>query len=41
MLKSMVSDLEWFDSDWWREIQLLLKNNRVIVMNNKITVVLA
>jgi len=47
MPKSIVLDLEWFDSDqtkfkdWWREIQLFLKNNKVIVTDDKITAVLA
>jgi len=45
--KNIVSNLEWFDGDqmkfkdWWRGIQLFLKSNRVIVVNNKITEVLA
>ena len=44
--KSMVSDSEWFDGDWtkfkdwWREIYLFLKSNRVIVTNDKIIAVL-
>ena len=35
MLKNMIPDLEWFDSDqtkfenWWREIRLFLKSNRI------------
>ena len=47
MLKSMVPDPGQFDSDWtkfedwWRRICLFLKSNRVIVTDNKITVVLA
>ena len=47
MLKSMVLDSGWFDSDWtkfedwWREIWLLLKRNWVIVTDDKITAVLA
>ena len=47
MLKSMVSDLEWFDSnqtkfkDWQRGIQLFFKNNGVIETDDKITTVLA
>ena len=45
--KSIVLDLEWFDSDqtkfedWWRRIQLFLKNNRAIATDDKITAVLA
>ena len=45
--KSMVLDLGWFDrdrikfKDWWRGIQLFLKNNKVVVTDDKITVVLA
>ena len=47
MLKSMVLDSGWFDSDWtkfedwWREIWLFLKRNWVIVTDDKITAVLA
>ena len=47
MSKSMVSDPWQFDGDqikfkdWWREIHLFLKSNRVIAINNKITIVLA
>ena len=45
--KSMVPDPEWFDGnrtkfeDWWREIQLFLKSNRVVAADDKITAVLA
>ena len=45
--KSMVLDPGQFDSDQtkfedqWREIQLFLKNNRVMATDNKITTVLA
>ena len=47
MLKSMILDLVRFNSnqikfkDWWRGIWLFFKSNRVIVTDNKITVVLA
>jgi len=47
MPKSMVSDPGWFDrnrtkfENWWREIQLFLKSNRVIETDNRITVILA
>ena len=47
MLKSMILDPGQFDSDQtkfkdqWRRIQLFLKSNRVIVTDNKITVILA
>ena len=47
MPKSMVPDPEWFDGNqtkfenWWREIQLFLKSNRIVVTNDKITIVLA
>jgi len=45
--KNIVPDLGWFDGDWtrfedwWREIQLFLKSNRVIETDNRITVILA
>jgi len=45
--KSIVSDSEWFDrdkmkfEDWWRGIQLLLKSNRVMETDNRITTILA
>jgi len=47
MPKSIVSDLGWFDGnrtkfkDWWREIRLFLKSNKVVAADNKITAVLA
>ena len=47
MLKNMVLDPRWFDSDqtkfkdWWREIQLFLKSNRVMKTDDRITVILA
>ena len=46
MPKSMVLDPGYFDGDqmkfedWWREICLFLKSNRVITTDNKITAVL-
>ena len=45
--KSIVLNLGWFDrnrtkfEDWWREIQLFLKNNRVNRTDNRITAILA
>ena len=45
--KSMVLDPEWFDrdrmkfEDWWRGIQLLLKSNRVMETDDRITTILA
>ena len=45
--KNMVPDLGWFDGDrlkfedWWREIRLFLKSNRVIETDDRITVILA
>ena len=45
--KTMVPDPEWFDGDktkfkdWWRGIYLFLKNNRVVVADERITAVLA
>ena len=45
--KSMGPDPVWFDrdqtkfEDWWREIQLYLKSNKVIETNDRITVILA
>ena len=47
MMKNMILDPEWFDSDWmkfedwWRKVRLLLKSNRVIETDNKITAILA
>ena len=43
----MVPDPGWFDSDqtkfkdWWKEIQLFLKRNRVIGTDDRITMILA
>jgi len=43
--KNIVPDPRWFDGDqtkfedWWREIQLYLKNNRVMETDNRITVI--
>jgi len=45
--KNMVLDPEWFDSDrmkfkdWWRDIRLFLKSNRVLETDNRITAILA
>jgi len=45
--KTMVPDPGWFDGDrtkfedWWREICLFLKSNRVVAANERITAVLA
>ena len=45
--KSMVLDPGWFNGDrskfedWWREIRLFLKSNRINEMDNRITVILA
>ena len=45
--KNMVPDPEWFDGDqmkfedWWREIRLFLKSNRVIETDDRITAILA
>ena len=47
MLKNMVPDPEWFDSnqtkfeDWWRGMRLFLKSNRVMETDNRITAILA
>ena len=47
MPRNMVLDPGWFDSnqtkfkDWWREIRLFFKSNRVTEMDNKIMVILA
>ena len=47
MPKNMVLDPGWFDSDrtkfedWWREIQLFFKSNRVMETDNRITAILA
>ena len=45
--KNMVLDPGWFDGDrtkfedWWREIRLFLKSNRVMETNDRITAILA
>ena len=45
--KNMVPDPERFDSDqtkfedWWRDIRLFLKSNRVMETDDRITVILA
>ena len=45
--KNMVSDPEWFDGDqmkfedWWREMRLFLKSNRIMETDNRITAILA
>ena len=47
LLKNMVPDPGWFDSDqskfedWWRGIRLFLKSNRVIKTDDRITAILA
>ena len=47
MPKNMVLDPGWFDSDqtkfedWWREMRLFLKSNRVMKTDDRITVILA
>jgi len=47
LLKNMVPDPGWFDSDrtkfedWWRGIRLFLKSNRVLKTNDRITAILA
>jgi len=47
MPKNMVPDPGWFDGDrtkfedWWREIRLFLKSNRVIETDDRITAILA
>ena len=47
MLKNMVLDPEWFDrdrtkfEDWWRRIQLFLKNNKVMETDDRIMAILA
>ena len=47
MPKNMVLDPGWFDSDqmkfkdWWREIKLFLRSNRVMETNDRITAILA
>jgi len=45
--RSMVPDPEWFNGDqtkfedWWREIRLFLKSNKVNGTDNRITAILA
>jgi len=45
--KNMVPDPGWFDGDqmkfedWWREIRLFLKSNRVLKTDDRITAILA
>jgi len=47
MIKNIVLDLGWFNGDqmkfedWWREMRLFLKSNRVMETNDRITVILA
>ena len=47
LTKNMVPDSGWFDSDlskfedWWREIRLFLKSNRVNRIDNRIIAILA
>jgi len=47
LLKNMVPDPEWFNSDrmkfedWWRGIRLFLKSNRVLDTDDRITAILA
>ena len=47
MLKNMVLNLGWFDSDWikfedwWRGMRLFLKSNRVMETDDRITAILA
>jgi len=47
VLKNMVLDLGWFDSDrtkfedWWRGMRLFLKSNRVMETDDRITAILA
>ena len=47
MLKNMVPDPGWFDSDqmkfedWWKGMRLFLKSNRVMETNDRITAILA
>ena len=44
--KSIVLDTEWFDrnrikfEDWWREIRLFLKSNRIMETDNRIMAIL-
>jgi len=47
MPKSIVPDPGWFDSDWtkfedwWRDIRLFLKSNRVTEIDDRITAIIA
>jgi len=47
LLKNIVPDPGWFDGDrmkfedWWREIRLFLKSNRIMETDNRITAILA
>jgi len=47
MPKNMVPDPRWFDGDqikfedWWREMRLFLKSNRVIETDDRIMAILA
>jgi len=47
MPKSMIPDPGWFDSDqtkfedWWKDIKLFFKSNRVTETDNRITAILA
>jgi len=47
MLKNIVLNLGWFNGnqtkfeDWWREMRLFLKSNRVMETNDRITAILA
>jgi len=47
MPKNIVPDLGWFDGDqmkfedWWREMRLFLKSNRVMETDNRIMAILA
>jgi len=47
MPKNMVPDPGWFDGDqtkfedWWRGIRLLLKSNKIMETDNRITTILA
>ena len=47
MPKNMIPDPRWFEGDrtkfedWWRGIRLLLKSNRVMETDDRITAILA
>jgi len=47
MPKNMIQDPGWFNGDqtkfkdWWREIRLFLKSNRVMETDDRITAILA